>query len=204
MIQHHPTETTLASYAGGALPEAMALVVATHLHVCPACRRLKAMVEAMGGSELRDMPPTAMDDDALELVLARTERPVVPVTPTLRVAGLPPPLDVCEFGPWQRIGFGLRWRPLITGGTMLAGLLEGVPGKMLPAHAHTGMELTCVIGGSFVDGAERYTAGDLAEIEGEHQHRPTIDGNGPCLCIIATEGVRFRGLLGLAQRLLTE
>ncbi len=201
MINHHPTETTLASYAGGALPEAMGLVIATHLYGCPACRRLTTMVEAVGGAELDDMPPAAMDDDALALVLARTERPVIPVGPIVRTAGLPPPLDVCAFGPWQRIGFGLRWRPLVTGGTVLAGLLEGMPGKMLPSHSHSGMELTCVLDGSFVDGAERYAAGDLAEIEGDRQHRPVIDGNRPCLCMVATEGVRFRGLLGLAQRL---
>lgn len=201
MIHHHPSEITLASYAGGALPEAMGLVVATHLYGCPACRRLKTMVEAVGGSELDDMPPAAMDDDALARVLARIERPVLPAAPIVRAAGLPPPLDACTFGPWQRLGFGLRWRPLVTGGTMLAGLLEGMPGKVLPTHGHAGMELTCVIGGSFVDGSNRYTEGDLAEIEGEHLHRPVIDGDGPCLCVIATEGVRFRGLLGMAQRL---
>ena len=204
MTQHHPSEATLASYAGGALPEALGLVVATHLFGCPACQRVKAMAEAVGGSVLDDLPPTAMDDDALALVLARTERPLVPAAPIHRTPGLPPPLDACDFGPWRRLGFGLRWRPLVTRGAVMAGLLEGMPGKVLPTHSHTGMELTCVVTGSFMDGAERYVAGDLVEIEGAHQHRPTIDGDGPCLCVIATEGVLFRGLLGLAQRLWRE
>lgn len=202
-MRHHPTEATLASYAGGALPEALGLVVATHVFGCPQCRRLQALSEAVGGSVLDDLPPTAMGEDALALVLARTERPVVPTPPVRRTPGLPPPLDACTFGPWRRLGFGLRWRPLTTSGTVLAGLLEGMPGKVLPTHSHTGMELSCIISGSFVDGADRYTAGDVAEVEGEVQHRPTIDGTGPCLCIIATEGTRFRGLLGFAQRLLT-
>lgn len=205
MIQHHPTDTTLAAYAGGALPEPLGLVVAMHLVGCPACRGVKAMGEAMGGSVLDNLPPTAMDDDALALVLARTERPVAPLAPVPRLeSGLPPPLNACTFGPWRRIGFGLRWRPLATGGTILAGLLEGVPGKVLPTHSHTGLELTCIIHGSLIDGSNRYAAGDLAEVEGDHKHQPTIDGVVPCLCFIATEGVRFGGILGFAQRLLTD
>ena len=204
MIHHHPTETTLASYAGGALPEPLGLVVATHLHGCPACRGLKSLVEAVGGIELDDLPPTALDDDALALVFARAERPFAPPARVVRTAGLPPPLDVCAFGPWRRIGIGLRWRPLLGGGTMLAGLLEGIPGKALPGHAHHGLELTCVLAGSFTDAGARYAVGDLAEIEGDHRHRPIIDGDGPCLCFVATEGVRFSGLLGVAQRLLGE
>jgi putative transcriptional regulator len=204
MIRHHPTETTLASYAGGALPEALGLVVATHLHGCPACRRLKSLVEAVGGIELEDLPPTELADDALAMVFARLERPVAPPAPVVRSAGLPPPLDACTFGPWRRIGLGLRWRPLLGGGTMLAGLLEGMPGKAMPSHAHHGLELTCVLDGSFTDAGERFTTGDLADIEGDHPHRPIIDGDGPCLCFVATEGVRFHGLLGVAQRLLGE
>ena len=203
-MRHHPTETTLAAYAGGALPEPMGLVVATHLFGCPACRRLTAMAEAVGGTLLEDLPPAAIDDDALALVLARTARPVAPAKPSRLQGGLPPPLNACSFGPWRRLGLGLRWRALNSGSHVQAGLLEGAPGKSLPRHSHAGMELTCVIAGSFRDGHERYVAGDLVEIEGEHRHQPIIDASGPCLCIIATEGVKFSGLLGFAQRLLTD
>ncbi len=203
-MNHHPTETTLAAYAGGALPEALGIVVATHLFGCPACRHVKSMAEAVGGTVLDDMPPTALDDDALALVLARTERPVVTAPPVRLEPGLPPPLNACGFGPWRRLGFGLRWRGLTSSGRILAGLLEGLPGKTLPHHTHTGLELTCIISGSFVDGATRYTAGDLAEVEGDLKHQPVIDGDVPCLCVIATEGVRFSGLLGFAQRMLSD
>ena len=204
MIRHHPTETTLASYAGGALPERMGLVVATHLSGCPACRRLTAMAKAVCGTLLEDMPPAAIDDDALALVLARAERPVAPPVPSRLEEGLPPPLNACAFGPWRRLGLGLRWRALTSSGRVRAGLLEGAPGKALPRHSHAGLELTCVIAGSFRDGDERYVAGDLAEIEGAHRHQPIIDGISPCLCVIATDGIKFGGLLGFAQRLLTD
>ncbi len=203
-MSHHPTETTLAAYAGGALPEAMGLVVATHIFGCPACRRVTALAETVGGTLLDDLPPAAMNDDALALVLARTERPVPPVIRPRLEEGLPSPLNACNFGPWRRLGRGLRWRALTDSGRIQAGLLEGAPGKALPRHSHAGLELTCVIAGSFRDGEQRYAAGDLAEVEGDHRHQPIIDGNVPCLCIVATDGVRFGGILGFAQRLLTD
>lgn len=204
MISHHPTEATLGAYAGGALPEALGVVIATHVRDCPVCRALQALVEDIGGAELDDMPPTALDNDALALVLARAERPAVAQRRVIPTPGLPPPLDACAFGPWQRIGFGLRWRPMSAGGGIVAGLLEAMPGKVLPTHSHTGLELTCVITGSFVVDGVRFSPGDLAEVEGAHRHRPRIDSDVPCLCVIATEGVRFLGLLGLAQRLLSD
>lgn len=204
MIQHHPSSVVLASYAAGSLPEPLGLVVATHLYGCAACQRLKTSVEAVGGSELEALPPTAMADDALAAVFARLERPAAPLVPFERTPGLPPPLDRCRFDPWRRIGIGLRWRPLLGSGTMVAGLLEGMPGRALPTHAHRGLELTCVIAGSFVDAGTRFAPGDLAEIDGDHAHRPTIDGDTPCLCVFATESVRLSGWLGVAQRLLGE
>ena len=203
MIRHHPTDETLAFYAGGTLSEALGLVVATHLAGCVACRRIKSELEAVGGEAMDDMPPTPMDDDALALVLARTERPFAPALRPVLSPHLPPPLDACDFDPWRRIGLGLRWRGLKNNRRGLAGLLEGLPGKVLPLHAHSGLELTCVLSGTFTDGAAQYGAGDLAEVEAGHEHRPTIGGDSPCLCVVATEGVQLRGLLGVAQRLVT-
>jgi putative transcriptional regulator len=115
---------------------------------------------------------------------------------------LPPPLSAYSFGLWRRIGPGLRLRRLIAGERGIAGLLEAMPGKVLPLHSHTGLELTCVLHGSFIDGADRYAAGDLAEVDEGQPHRPEVHGSEPCLCIIATEGIRLHGMLGVAQRLL--
>ena len=208
MIRHHPSDATLTAYAGGMLPEALGLVVAAHLYGRAACRETRAMAEAVGGAIMETLPPTPMTEDALALVLARAERPVPPPPPRLLPRGkgesslLPPPLDACSFGPWRRIAPGLRFRRLLAGERGIAGLLEAMPGKVLPLHSHTGLELTCVLGGSFVDGADRSAAGDLAEVDEGQPHRPEVDGSVPCLCIIATEGVRLHGLLGVAQRLL--
>ena len=71
---HHPDEALLLEYAGGGLTESIALVVATHLALCPICRR---MVEEMGVDRhmdelLRRDDQAAMTDAAFrEFLLAR-------------------------------------------------------------------------------------------------------------------------------------
>jgi putative transcriptional regulator len=201
VITHHPSEATITSYATGSLPEGLALVVATHLFACPVCRRLNQTLEAVGGVMLEDLPPASMAPDALALVLARSERPVPARKPLRTEPGLPPPLNHCSFGPWWPVGAGIRWRPLRVGGSAWAGLLQVAPGRALPQHGHDGLELTCVLQGSFSDATGQYRAGDVAEPDGD-DHQPRVDSPDTCLCVIASEGMRLRGLLGLAQRLL--
>jgi putative transcriptional regulator len=202
VITHHPSEAMMTAYAAGSLSEGIGLVVATHLSACPACRRLNQMLEAVGGVMLEDLPPAAMSPDGLALVLARGERPIVPPIAPRIEPGLPPPLNRCSFGPWWRVAPGIRWRPLRVRGSAWAGLLQVAPGRALPKHGHDGPELTCVLHGSFSDVTGRYLAGDVAEPELNDDHQPRVDGTETCLCVIASEGMRLRGLLGLAQRLL--
>jgi putative transcriptional regulator len=202
MIAHHPSEATLTAYAAGSLPEGLALVVATHLVSCPVCQHLTRTLEAVGGVLLEDLPPSPMAADALALALARNERPVPARVPWPDEPGLPPPLSRCLYGSWWRVGAGIRWRPLRVGGRAWAGLLQVAPGRSLPRHGHDGHELTCVLQGSFNDATGRYLVGDVAEPDGDDDHQPRVDSRDPCLCVIASEGLRLRGVLGLAQRLL--
>lgn len=202
MINHHPSDTTLTSYAAGTLPEALGLVTATHLSFCPACRDAVALAEAVGGSILEDMAPVAMADDALARVLARGELPQIPAVTPVREAKLPGPLKYCSFGRSWLVAPGLRWRPLRTSGRAWGGLLMAHPGRRFPRHAHTGLELTCVLRGSFVDANGHYGAGDLAEPEGDHDDPPSIDSDEPCVCVIASEGFRLGGAFGLLQRMI--
>ncbi len=202
LINHHPSDATLTSYAAGTLPEALGLVTATHLSFCPACRDAVALAEAVGGSMLEDLAPVAMADDALVQVLARGDMPEPPVMTPVREAKLPGPLKYCSFGRSWLVAPGLRWRPLRTSGRAWGGLLVAQPGRRFPRHAHTGLELTCVLRGSFVDANGRYGAGDLAEPEGDHDDPPSIDSDEPCVCVIASEGFRLGGAFGLLQRMI--
>lgn len=236
MISHHPTATTLLSYATGALPEVLGLVLATHLAQCASCRRSVATLEAVGGALLDALPPVALAPgataaDALDRLLARLDPParadqgrvldpappagppwtagrpwlgdgVGPgVTPVLHPA-LPAPLNRIPMGRWWPIGFGVWWRPLRVAGAAWGGLILAQPGRSLPRHGHAGLELTCLLSGTFADTGSIYGPGDLAEPEADHDHPPVVTGTAPCLCVLASEGMRLHGALGLAQRLI--
>ncbi|MGD0107154.1 MAG: ChrR family anti-sigma-E factor [Rhodopila sp.] len=201
MIRHHPSESTLAAYATGALPEALAVVTATHLGVCHACRQSLATLEATGGALLDEMTPVPLTGDALNRLLGRMDEPP-PAPPPVLHPELPVPLNRVSLGRWWAIGIGTRFRPLHSGGTAWGGLIMAQPGRSLPRHGHKGLELTCILSGSFADGSGEYAVGDLSEPETDHDQPPFVVGAEPCLCITASEGMRLRGLLGLAQRMI--
>ena len=201
MISHHPSETTLASYAAGTLPEALAMVTATHLAHCSTCRTALATLEATGGTLLDEMVPVAMTPDALDRLLSRVNEPT-PAPPPILNPDLPAPLNRVSLGRWWPIGIGFRYRPLHANGAAWGGLLMAQPGRALPRHGHKGLELTCILSGSFADGSGTYLPGDLSEPITDHDQPPVVIGSQPCLCIIASEGMNLRGLLGFAQRVI--
>jgi putative transcriptional regulator len=201
MITHHPSDACLLAYAAGTLPEALAIVVATHIGRCAQCRQALAAGEATGGMLLDELLPVSLSGNALDTVLARMDEPPAIVPPVLNPE-LPAPLDRIALGRWWPIGLGTRWRPLRTEGAAWAGLILAQPGRALPRHGHIGRELTCILSGAFADGDGVYQVGDVAEPDGDHDHPPAVVGAEPCLCVLASEGMRLRGLLGVGQRLI--
>jgi len=200
LISHHPSEAALAAHGAGTMPEGLSLAVSTHLGFCSVCRETAALMAVLGGAILEGIEPVAMAEDALAMVLARAERPVVSFAPRARDAALPPPLDRAAFGAWRDVAPGYRWRGLRIGGAAWAGLMRAEPGCALAGHDHTGMELTCVLTGALADASGRYGPGDVMEGEPGHVHEPRVDGTEPCLCVIAGEGDAIRGLLALIRR----
>ena len=67
---HHPGDTLLIDYAGGALCEGASLAVATHMAFCPACRHAVAEMEAIGGALLDDLEPEPLSAGCLEALMA--------------------------------------------------------------------------------------------------------------------------------------
>jgi putative transcriptional regulator len=72
---YHPGGERLVDYASGALPEPLALLVATHLALCPRCRRATAELEAVGGALLEGLAPAPLAADRRPRALARLENP---------------------------------------------------------------------------------------------------------------------------------
>ena len=72
-ITHHPPDDTVLRYANGTLPEAPAIVVATHLSFCPDCRVRMHTYEMLGGSVLDEVAPSALSADALSITLAKLD-----------------------------------------------------------------------------------------------------------------------------------
>ena len=78
---HHPSEELLLDHAAGALAEASALIVATHLALCPRCRADVAALEAAGAGLLEAEETGAFDEALLEGALARLDRQDAPAKP---------------------------------------------------------------------------------------------------------------------------
>lgn len=210
--RHHASDWLIMSYAAGTLSAGLSLVLATHLQVCPVCRRAAAEAEALGGALLDALPPEPLDADAFARTLALIDAPhapaPVPAAPRMGrsadnvgASAFPPPLGRA-LGPageqrWRWLAPGIQQIKVPYGGASGGvRLLRIAPRQRMPEHGHSGSELTLVFSGAFEDERGRYEAGDLAEESGESRHRPVADAEHGCVCVIATEGpLRFSGRL---------
>jgi putative transcriptional regulator len=206
MIHHHPSGENILAYANGSLSRTLALALGAHLDGCVHCCRTLNMAEAMGGALLEAGVPAELEAQAFSKVLAQLDAPLVETI-------MPPPADIAFPLPAnlqrQRIG-ARRWlapgiwiRPVFKDraeGTRVY-LLGAAPGKSLPRHGHSGVEMTQVLTGEFYDGGTRYGAGDFLEASSDVEHSLMVGANEECVCVIASQGVPL-GLPGLLMRLL--
>jgi putative transcriptional regulator len=212
MPVHHLSDELLLDHATGSSPEPVALLVATHLALCPACREHEAELEAVGGALLDEIEPEAVEGGGLDALFARIEaapaketREADPaaVKPAASdtVPTLPRPLRDYVGGEvdalaWRKRGklSEARLLPGSRGGTVK--LLRIPAGAMMPVHTHRGTELTLVLDGGFSDERGHYLRGDVAIADDDVTHRPRADDDGDCLCLTVTEApVRLAGPL---------
>jgi putative transcriptional regulator len=216
--QHHLDTATLVSYAAGALPEALAVVAATHLGVCRHCREQLHDAESVGGQLLAQQAPVAIEPTRLSelrtAMLEQLEHAAPATSPKAADAGatgtpadpdrLPAPLHP-YFGTSYR---ALRWRWVAPGVRYLraAGvddakliMLKIAPGKSMPVHSHGGTEITQILQGAYDDALGHYAAGDIADLDSEVEHQPVTSPGVPCICVAALDApLRFPGWLARA------
>jgi putative transcriptional regulator len=201
-ITHHPGEELLLSYALGASGEPVALLVATHLAVCAACRQTVKDMEAAGGALLAKVEPAEMSDNALRSVLSRldetsAERPIPPG----RRSDVPSPLrayigDDFAKARWIPVAPGLAHLPLMTRGGARARLIRARPGAGVAVHTHRGEEWTMVLTGSYHDESGQYLPGDVQTTTPMVLHQPQADEGPVCINLAVTDApLIFQGLL---------
>ena len=203
-INHHADDSTLLSYAAGALPDSISLVMAAHLEQCDRCRQRLLEAENVGGTLLGRIAAEPMARDSMDKVWAAIEsgEPEAEPAPQPAVDGLPSALgrylpDGVNAIRWRTVAPGIRQFILkdVESGHGTARLLSIAPGTMIPHHSHGGSELTLILKGSFYDEIGRFSAGDLADLDDSVHHQPVADTAEACICLIATdERLRFTGM----------
>ena len=202
-VEHHVGDDLLLAYGTGSLDEATSLLVATHLALCPACRRELDLVEEICGAMLESMPTDAPVDEAMLDAVTTEPVPPAPAVPT--ASGpfvLPQPLRNHTGGDagdlrWRALGGGMRHVPLRTSGTATTARLLSIPaGRSVPDHGHGGFEATLVLAGSFYDRDTWHRRGDVALADPTVVHQPVAGPEADCICLAVTDApLRFRSLV---------
>lgn len=214
-IQHHISDELLLGYASGTLAEGWSIAVATHLALCPSCRRRLDFMEHAGG-EMLEMACTDVADDtswaAMKARLGQDKASTATATAAARIpakpataAGdlvIPEPLrsylggDLADLK-WKALGRGAYHIRIPTGDRETSVRLLRIPaGKPVPEHSHGGRELTLVLKGSFQDGDALFKRGDLEEADESLQHQPVATPDEDCICLAVTDApLKFRSYL---------
>jgi len=209
---YHPDPEVLLAYAAGGLGEANAVLVATHLALCPHCRAEVGRLEAIGGALTESIAPEPLGPDALAAVMARLDEPGGPAAQygvprrqyddeTRR--SVPAPLRDYLGGNlsslhWKWRGRAIRELPLSIGdGTVRATLIRVGPGAAIPAHTHSGVETTLILRGAYDDVCGRFARGDVETATSDLDHRPVATADDECICFSVIDGpLRLTGPIG--------
>lgn len=189
-VRHHPDDALLLAHAAGGLDGAMHLIIATHLTFCGRCRGLVRRQEEIGGALLQDLAPVAMEQGALDRVLARLDEPAG-LQPSND--NMPEPLRAVLAGNlsqvrWRKMGPHLGYVNLYRRGPVAVRLLKGAPGTDVGRHSHRGMEYTQVLRGGYSDETGRFGPGDFQTAAGDVRHNPVADNDGDCINLSVTTG----------------
>lgn len=203
-ITHHLTDDLLFAYSAGALPEAVNLIVATHLSLCDECRAALEAHDAVGGAVLEAADEVAVSDDCLAgaLAMIRTGNWTAPAKKACRRDPvLPAPLADYVGGSldnvkWKPVGMGVKQAVLKTSDEATARLLYIPAGTAIPDHGHRGMELTLVLKGAFSDQDGYFGRGDIEVAHEDLHHTPVADISEDCICLAVTDApLKFKGLI---------
>lgn len=204
--KHHPDPSTILAYAAGSVTESFSLLIAAHIESCTKCRGEVTQAESLGADLLQKLTPVAMANSDLTQLWKSIEEPMMPAQPEhqrISSDGLPGVLSPFFPGGLRAV----KWRSLVPGiqhhqlmdvesGSGSVRLLRIAQGVNIPDHTHLGSELTLILQGSYSDEAGKFECGDLSDADSSVQHRPFVDSEQPCICLIATDKrLKFSNLM---------
>lgn len=202
-IHHHLDSATLLAFAAGTFDPALGVVAAAHIAWCPACLNALREAEEVGGALLADIDGTSVSDDCRNRTLDRLDQATLHRFPKKASASsdLPSPLGRLLAG--QRLA-DLKWKtrapgwamydlPVPDGSRSKLFLVRVAAGVSMPEHGHGGEEITLILSGAYNDRFGRFAPGDVADLDVDVEHQPIVEGNEPCICLVATEApTRFK------------
>ena len=201
---HHLDSSTVLAYAAGTLDEAFMIVSAAHLAMCPVCRKAVHEAEALGGELLARLDDTTISADCRARTLTALDQATLHRLPVPAPhSELPVPLarllSVTSFDDiaWKKKAPGVSMcdvrLPSYAKGQLK--LLRIGSGRAMPEHGHGGEEITLVLKGAYIDHMGRFARGDVADLDEDIEHRPVVEQDGDCICLVATEQpTRFKSL----------
>lgn len=201
---HHLDNSTILAYAAGTLNEAFTVVAASHIAVCPSCRAAVRAAEALGGELLDVMADMPVSADCRASTLAALDQATLHRLPVPAPRSqLPVPLarliDAQGFEDivWKKKAPGVSMfdvkLPAMARGQLK--LLRIAAGRAMPEHGHGGEEITLVLKGAYRDHMGRFAQGDVADLDEDIEHKPVVETECDCICLVATERpTRFKSL----------
>jgi putative transcriptional regulator len=218
----------LLDYANGTLSEPLALLVATHLALCPSCRDQVDDLEALGGEVLDELEPQPVSIDCLQGLLARLDEPDAPA-PLLRRSDpeslrIPQPLRSYIFSCPETTIDNLPWSSFLSedSKTPLDGvkffpvplnrrleqtrLIRLSSGQLLPTNGLKGVEIFLVLEGELELGQLHFRRGDVLYWDCQENLRPRAPAESKgCLCLgITNTLLRLTELQAAHGRLLSD
>lgn len=197
---YHISDELLLSYAAGTLDEASSLLVATHLALCPHCRSRNLAADAVGGELLDALPPAALSPGLMGRVLAqlggRDQTSAAQVVLRRGDIVIPEPLrSYLGTLRWTKVAPRVQQIAIdIPGCGPRARMLRFQCGTQVPAHGHSGRELTLVLSGTLHDRDAVLARGDVAETDEHTEHQPFAGPEQDCICLAVTDApLRFKG-----------
>jgi putative transcriptional regulator len=210
MITHHPSVELTLDYASGVASEGVALALATHAALCPACRAQIAELEAVGGALLDAMEPDPVESDLLAATLARLDerevaqpRPAMDNIDAATRRQLPAPLlryvrASLSTLRWRSVGWMFHEVRLpLADKRIKVSLMRLRAGSLMPKHTHRGHEYTLVLAGGYQDATGAYGPGDFDVKDTADYHQPVVDEDEECLCLVVLDApVKLTGTVG--------